>query len=379
MQLEQQKWTAAEGWSPSPPGGLGDRAQLVLAFAASPVMRDPGVLGELSGAYPKAHLLVCSTAGEICDTRVSDDSVVATALAFERTRVEAVALPRSENQDSYEAGKRVAERLAGDDLVHVLVFSDGTSVNGTRLVSGLVDHLPDSITITGGLAGDGERFEQTFVFLGPEPRQEMVVGVGFYGTHLRIGHGSLGGWDPFGPERLITRSDENVLYELDGRSALELYKQYLGEYASDLPASALLFPLAVRAAGEDRAVVRTVLAIDEEKQTMTFAGDLLEGQYARLMKANFERLIDGATAAARATVALTQGDSPEFALLISCVGRKMVLRQRIEEEVESVREIFGGRTVLAGFYSYGELSPATPASPCELHNQTMTITTLSEI
>ncbi len=378
MQIEQQKWTAAEGWSPAPPGRLGDAVQLVLAFAASPVMAEPGVLRELSRAYPKAHLLVCSTAGEICDTRVSDDSVVATALAFDKTRVDAVALPRPEGGNSYEAGQRVAERLAGEDLAHVLAFSDGTGVNGTSLVSGLVDHLPESVTITGGLAGDGERFERTYVFLGPEPRQEMVVGVGFYGKHLRIGHGSLGGWDPFGPERLITRSEENVLYELDGKSALALYKKYLGEYASGLPASALLFPLAVRAAGDDRAVVRTVLAIDEERQTMTFAGDLPEGHYARLMKANFERLIDGATAAARATVALTAGSSPEFALLISCVGRKMVLRQRIEEEVESVREIFGDATVLAGFYSYGELSPSAPASPCELHNQTMTITTLSE-
>ncbi len=378
MQIDQQKWTAGESWSPQPPGGLAENAQLVLAFASVPALARPELLRELSEAYPKAHLLVCSTAGEICGTRVSDDSVVATALAFDKTRVKPVALPLSEVDDSYLAGQRMAHELAADDLVHVLVFSDGTHVNGTSLVSGLVDHLPESVTITGGLAGDGERFEKTFVFFGPDPHQEFVVGVGFYGESLRIGHGSLGGWDPFGPERLITRSDENVLYELDGKSALGLYKKYLGEYASELPASALLFPLTVRSSSGDKAVVRTVLAIDEEHQTMTFAGDLPEGHYARLMKANFERLIDGATAAARATIALTDSGNPELALLISCVGRKMVLRQRIEEEVESVREIFGPETVLAGFYSYGELSPTSPASPCELHNQTMTITTLSE-
>lgn len=380
MQIDLQRWTEAGGWSPQAPGALAGDAQLVLVFAAAPTLSRPAFLKELAEAYPGAHLLVCSTAGEICGTRVTDESVVATAIAFDGTRVEPVALPRTEVDDSYEAGRRVAEQLAGDDLVYVLVLSDGTEVNGTSLVSGLVDHLPESVTITGGLAGDGERFEETHVFLGSEPRRELVVAVGFYGDRLRIGHGSLGGWDPFGPERLITRSEENVLYELDGRSALGLYKKYLGEYARDLPASALLFPLALRPEGGGGAesVVRTVLTIDEEAQTMTFAGDLPEGHYARLMKANFERLIDGATAAARATIALTGGASPELALLISCVGRKMVLRQRIEEEVESVREIFGRKTALAGFYSYGELSPTTPARPCELHNQTMTITTLSE-
>jgi hypothetical protein len=245
-------------------------------------------------------------------------------------------------------------------------------------VDGIVENLPSSVSVTGGLAGDGERFDRTYVFRGIEGRQELVVGVGFYGDRLRIGHGSLGGWDPFGPERLITRSKENVLYELDGRSALGLYRKYLGDYASGLPASALLFPLVVRSPAGRDGIVRTVLAIDDEAQTMTFAGDLPEGHYARLMKANFERLIDGATVAARVTCDSIGGTRPEFALLISCVGRKMVLRQRIEEEVESVREIFGDDTVMAGFYSYGEISPLATTGRCELHNQTMTITTISE-
>jgi hypothetical protein len=328
--------------------------------------------------YPEAIVIVCSTAGEIAGTRVSDDSAVVTALAFEHTEVRSASLSAAEVRDSQDAGEILAQRLAGRDLAHVLVLCDGTHVNGSSLVDGIVSQLPSDVSVTGGLAGDGERFDQTFVFEGPEVSQELVVGIGFYGDSLRVGHGSLGGWDPFGPERLITRSDENVLYELDGRSALGLYRKYLGDYASDLPASALLFPLAVRSATGQDAVVRTVLAIDDEKQTMTFAGDLPEGYYARLMKANFERLIDGATVAARVTCDSIGGATPEFALLISCVGRKMVLRQRIEEEVESVREIFGDTTVMAGFYSYGEISPLTPTGRCELHNQTMTITTFSE-
>ncbi len=235
------------------------------------------------------------------------------------------------------------------------------------------------MTVTGGLSGDGTRFAKTYVLAGGEPRQNVVAAVGFYGERLRVGYASLGGWDPFGPDRLITRSSDNVLYELDGKSALSLYKQYLGEHASGLPSTALLFPLNVRVPGGDTPVVRTILAVDEDRQSMTFAGDVPEGSHAQLMRANFDRLIDGAGGAA-VTSAGALGDHPaELAILISCVGRKLVLKQRIEEEVESVRDVMGAGTVLTGFYSYGEISPFTPSGKCELHNQTMTITSLCEV
>jgi hypothetical protein len=258
------------------------------------------------------------------------------------------------------------------------VFSEGLKVNGSELVKGLTAALPHSVTVTGGLSGDGQRFASTYVVWKGKPERGSIVAAGLYGPALRVGYASLGGWDSFGPERLITRSRNNVLYELDGHSALELYKQYLGEHAADLPASGLLFPLSLRTTRDATPVVRTILAVDENEQSMTFAGDVPTGAYARLMKANFDRLIDGAAGAARVSYQAGGATPPNLALLISCVGRKMVLQQRIEEEVEGVRDIMGERTVLTGFYSYGEISPFTPSARCELHNQTMSITTFTE-
>jgi hypothetical protein len=281
-------------------------------------------------------------------------------------------------EKSYAAGRSLAAALPHQDLVHVLVFSEGLRVNGSELVKGLTAGLPGSVTVTGGLSGDGQRFERTYVVWKGKPEQDGIVAAGLYGSFLRIGYASLGGWDSFGPERLITRSRFNVLYELDGRSALELYKQYLGDHASDLPASGLLFPLSLRTSRDATPVVRTILGIDENEQSMIFAGDMPTGAYARLMKANFDRLIDGAAGAARVSHSAMGSDSPDLALLISCVGRKMVLQQRVEEEVEGVHDVLGERTVLTGFYSYGEISPFTPSARCELHNQTMTITTFCE-
>jgi len=103
-----------------------------------------------------------------------------------------------------------------------------------------------------------------------------------------------------------------------------------------------------------------------------------KGSLVRFMRANLDRVVDASATAAQSSLE-PFSNKPELAILISCVGRKLVLGQRTEEEVEAAREVFGADTVMTGFYSYGEISSQNPNARCELHNQTMTITTLSEI
>jgi hypothetical protein len=378
MKAEQARWSTAKGWEQGIPGQLSKTAQLVLLFGGTSILKDQKHLDRIKKAYPQAHLYGCSTAGEIYGTRVSDDSLVTTAVSFEHTQLEGAQIKISEVENSYQAGERLAESLDKNDLSHVLVLSDGLKINGSDLVKGLTMHLPEKVAITGGLSGDGGNFEETLVLLDGQPRKNTVAVMGLYGNRLKVGYGSFGGWDPFGPERLVTKSKGNVLYELEGRSALELYKTYLGEHAQGLPATGLLFPLSLRTKEGETGVVRTILSVSEKDQSMTFAGDVPEGAYIHLMKANFDRLIDGAVEAAKTSYRAIGSSSPDLAILISCVGRKMVLKQRIEEEVEGVREVLGDHTILTGFYSYGEISPTMPGSVCRLHNQTMTITTLTE-
>lgn len=331
----------------------------------------------LNRRFPGATIAAGSSAGEIAGTEVTDDAAVVTALRFERTNVRSARVTLVDAAMSRQAGATLASELIAPDLRHVFVLSDGIHVNGSELVLGISEKLPKDVTVTGGLCGDGARFERTHACLDAFAAGAQVVAIGFYGSEIKIGQASFGGWDTFGPERRITRSSGNQLYELDGGAALDLYEKYLGEHAAGLPASGLLFPLAIRASLHDAAVVRTMLAIDRESRSVTFAGDVPQGYYARLMRANLDRLIDGASRAAAGAEPMT-GTRPELAILVSCVGRKLVLGQRVEEEVEAVQRVLGEQTPLCGFYSYGEISPFTPSARCELHNQTMTITTLSE-
>lgn len=377
MIIEQQWWKKDAGWQLQGSANLQGKASLVLAFGSRHALQAPQRYEELKKKYPQAHILTASTSGEIHGTHVVDDTIVATAIQFERTEVLISSVMIDHMSNSHKMGQLLSKKFDHPNLKHLLVISDGTRVNGSKLVKGLQTHIPRQVPITGGLAGDADRFETSLVGINEPPTAGQIVAIGLYSQHLKVGHGSVGGWDPFGPQRTVTRSEHNKLYELDGQSALHLYKQYLGDQAAGLPGTALLFPLSIQVENEPP-VVRTILGVNEQENSMTFAGDIPQNAKAQLMKANFDRLIDGAMQAAEFSLEPLEAQKPELVLCISCVGRKLVLGPRVEDEVEGVRDVLGQEAVIAGFYSYGEISPLRSADTCALHNQTMTITTWRE-
>jgi hypothetical protein len=379
MKLQTLTYSAATGWSHPLPTDLDSEQTFVLAFAAPEFGIDPTPFKALVAAFPQAVLVGCSTSGEIAGTQVHDASVSVAVARFDRTRLRRAFTAVSSAADSFDAGARLAEQLLGPDLRAIFLLSDGLCVNGTPLVEGLTRHVPAGVAITGGLAGDGSRFGQTWVLDRDRPEANCICAVGFYGNRLRVGNGCDGGWSDFGPERRITRAEGNVLFELDGKPALDLYKTYLGQRAVGLPGTALLFPLSVRREGDGQdTLVRTILGIDETQQSLTFAGDMPQGGIARLMRANTDHLIGSAGQAARQATLGASGVDDALVVSVSCVGRRLVLGERTEEEVEAVMECAPQRTGHVGFYSYGEISPAASRGASELHNQTMTVTLFSE-
>ena len=364
-------------WKDFPSDLNAGKCQLGLVFGASACIVKPDVYQRLKTAYPNADIIFSSTAGEIINDSVYDDSAVVTAIEFEKTKVRCVKTNIKHHDSSFDTGNYLMEQLLTDDLNSVFVISDGTSINGSELVDGF--NNKNGIPVSGGLAGDAARFEKTFTGINEIPSQGNVIAIGFYGKDIVIGHGSLGGWDEFGHERTITKSDKNVLYEIDHKNALDLYKEYLGDYVNELPGSALLFPLSIRLNHSEKNLVRTILSVNEDEKSMVFAGNLPEGSKVRLMKANFDKLIEASSTAATDSFKSIKNHEPDLAVLISCVGRKLILQERTDEEVEAAKDILGEHAAITGFYSYGEISPFNSNVQCELHNQTMTITTFTEL
>ncbi|WP_304198337.1 FIST signal transduction protein [Flavobacterium alvei] len=360
----------------SSPDFVARKANLVLAFGEREVLESSLPFKELKKLYSEAQIVICSTSGQISNANLVENNIVSTAIEFEKSTIKIAEIDLIKNSNIQELGLIVKKELFSEDLKSVLVISEGSFVNGTELVNELGKQTNHSIPVFGGLAGDNVQFLKTIVGLNEDASEGKVVIIGFYGNEINFGFGCEGGWSDFGPEREVTLSEKNVLYKIGDRFALDIYKEYLGKYANDLPGSALYFPLSMRENKDSCPVVRTILSIDEKAKSMTFAGNIPQGSFIRLMKGNFDKLIDASYNAASESFS-NHPKEPELALIVSCVGRKIVLGNRVEEEFEAVKEV-SGNTLLCGFYSYGEISPIKNHKSCELHNQTMAIFTIRE-
>jgi hypothetical protein len=353
---------------------------LIVVFGGLAFFESPQLANALKALAPKAALAGCSTAGEIALDRVYDNSCIVTAVNFDATRVQVVSTAIHGMSDSFGAGERLSKALPAAELKGVFVLGTGVAINGSALVNGLQASLPKGVAISGGLAADAGAFKQTWT-LGPEGVSDThIVAVGLYGDNIQLSYGTFAGWEPFGPARKVTRCDQNVLFELDGERALDIYKRYLGDYAKDLPGSGLLFPFEMLGSErEKRGIFRTILGVDEATGSLTLAGDIDPNGYLKLMHSSTDQLIEGAETAAK-TAREKHGSvkGSALAILVSCIGRKLVMGDRVDEEVEAVANTLGKNTCVTGYYSNGEIAGTEFFGECRLHNQTMTITWISE-
>lgn len=351
---------------------------LVLIFGNRFLLEDEGIYSEIKEKFPEGHLVFASTSGDITSKYVSDESITVTAIEFERSTFEIkTSNVLNSELDSFKTGKDLISQFKEEGLKHVFVISEGSFINGSQLTKGMNDTSKEELLITGGLCGDGARFEKTLASYNESPKLGEIVAIGFYGETFEASFAIHGGWTPFGPERVVTKSESNVLYELDDQPALDLYKKYLGDKSNELPGAALLYPLNVKSEDEKQSFVRTILNIDEAENTMILAGDIPENSKVQLMMTNVDNIASASELAAQQALE-KRNSKPQLALLVSCIGRKLVLDQRVEEEIEEVVSIVGEETTLCGFYSYGEIAPFNLEINCQLHNQTMTITLINE-
>lgn len=353
------------------------KVQLVLCFGDKKSIADSDAFSIIKKQFPNAVITICSAAGAIVNTSVEDQGFTVTAIQFDKTTVQSHAVNIADYKCSYEAGFNLMKNIDAAATKFIFLLSDGQKVNGSELIRGINEANTTQIPVSGGLAADGYNFVSTLTGVNAAPGEGNIIAIALCGNNLAVKYGTEAGWENFGPERIVTSAANNRLFEIDGKNALDLYKKYLGKEADALPGSALFFPLSLKLSEEAAPLVRTILSIDNTDKSMIFAGDVPTGSKVRFMRANLDRLTNAATNAAVQT--MDNGTNPGLAILVSCVGRKLVLNERIDEELTAVDEIFGGNTILTGFYSYGEIAPCITKDSSQLHNQTMSITTLYEI
>lgn len=375
MEIEQSKWCPTQEWVKLYSSKNGHRSQLVYVFGNQDILQTKGRLEEIQEMYPSADIVVCSTSNEIYNGQVFNGSIVLSAIYFEYTKIQAVTINLRDVKDSFDMGTHISAMIEKDDLRHLMIFTDGNQIDPAHLLTGLHFNISSSIPITGGLAGNNTN--TTITGLNDVGEEGNIVGVAFYGEKINIGHACHGGWTPFGPERFITKSEDNILYELDHIPIYDFYSKYLEGIVEDMKEAAKIYPFGLAtASGEDR-LIRAFLRFDENKNAV-FAGDMPEGSKVRLLRTNINHLLDSAAIAAENSWKPFNMQDPEFALIVNCNARKLVLQDWLDEEIVAVKNHLGKRTKSIGFYSSGEFSPQYQDTKTELHNHTMTITTFSE-
>lgn len=374
MQLDKLQFTAGEWSTIHQDITQPDRADLVLVFGDSDLSAPEQLLRTLQYRYPNAWITGASSCGHVISDSINRSEAVATAIAFDQATVKGTWIDFEPGTNSEALAQQLLQQLPSADLRHLLVLSDGLNINGSRLAHGL-NH--SRVSVSGGLAGDSTRFQRTWVIANDLPRPNRIAAIGLYGEQLAVHCQSYAGWSPFGANRTVTRARANQLFELDHEPALALYKRYLGEFATELPASGMRFPLCINTGPDDDGVIRTLLGINEDEQSITFAGDIPEGASVRLMHPNFNRLIEGAAETVTG-LGETHGANG-LALVVSCGGRRSVMGVQTEEELSIIREHLPASFRISGFYSYGELGPLPHNNTlCHLHNQTITVTCIHE-
>lgn len=321
----------------------------------------------------------CSTVAGIFSEHLMENALVVGIICFDTSWIALSVAEVHGISDSRQAGIQLAQSLNSPDLKGMLILADGLNTNGSELARGLMSILAPNVMVAGGLASDNMQFKSTWVLHNGHPCPNLVCGIGFYGDKLFFSTQAKDGWRPFGPERRVTRSDGNILYEIDDQPALDLYKKYLGDRADGLPAAALHFPLSIWEKSKDSYVVRTILGVDEPTRSMRFAGDIPNNSQAQLMYGSFDNLVDGSESAAHLLrKKLPSPDAPVLCFAISCSGRKLVMEDDTTLELEATLEALPAGSQQIGFYSFGELAPPFSGTGCSLHNETMTLTVLYE-
>jgi hypothetical protein len=385
MKTSHRSYIKGQGWSDFLPLNMDSPQTLVIVFGPSrPDAQIEDALAHVQSSFSNSVVCGCSSAGAMGGDQLLDQALSVAITQFERSHIKCVVQSFDAIQDSGNSARELAQELAADDLRAILLFSRGVAVNGSAIARNLRDVLPPGVVVCGGLAGDGLLFEQTWVVAGETRAADTMCAVGLYGDTLKVGWACDGGWEAFGPERRITKSDGMTLFDLDDRAATAIYKEYLGEQADNLPGLGLLYPLSIRddVPGAPQ-VVRTIMGVDTASETLSFAGEMPVGAVARLMRTTVNQLVSSADEAVERAVgaiqpAETEQKEPVLAVTVSCIGRRLIMKDRADEEVGAVDHGLPAGSAHVGFYAYGVFGPERGGTLPVLHNQTVAVTIFSE-
>lgn len=384
-QNRQAKEAIAAAYSMATASLQGKTPTFIMLFASPTVYNQEELVTALKSLDPSVVVIGCSTAGEITSAGGSLDSSVALMTIFADQMKFVSGIGNNIKEDARGAGKELAQSIMGIDGKPraAIVLPDGLAGNGADIVRGVLDVFGQDFMVAGGSAGDDYLFKQTYEYYGDKVVSGSVVGVGLYGN-FAFGVGVRHGWIPIGSSRIATKSEGNVLYELDGKPAIQIYEENFGkernlvDKTEPLARLAITYPLGIPAPNKDGYLIRDPITVDD-RGAITCAAEIPQGSEVSIMIGSTEEAIDAAEDAARKALAQVEGRPIRAAFLFNCIARKKLLMAKKQTEIDRIQGILGKDVPLIGFYTYGEQAPlGGEIITCSFHNETDVIFLLAE-
>ena len=365
----------------------------VLFIFSAMLYNHKELLNGIQSVTGEIPLVGGTTAGEIDSSGFSSQSV--TIMAMSSDNLDFVTgigqdMSKDEKACSKSLTKDLASKTELSKASSLLIFPNGMGGDGIKMIEGLQEELGQDFEIVGGYLGDDERFEQTYQYYNGKVYKDAIPGVLLCNKQngYKTGIGVRSGFEPIGNRFYCSAAEGNVVKQFDGESALDLYKEFLGEErAQRLPGIALEYPFGlidekVSIGDKEYFQLRCGLAVDHDKGTISLAASIPEGSAITLTTASRNDIIKGAEQAAQQALESLEGAKPKAIMMFSCVGRKLVLGRRTQEEIDAVKNVLGKDVPIIGFYTYGEIGPIdklkNDLKATKFHNETVVLWALGE-
>ncbi len=330
------------------------------------------ILQEIHRVFPSIELIGCTTDGEMSSVMgfqqdsltlmlFSSDTVEIHAGVGVKTQEDAIAAAQQAVQQAMQKSQQPAKLCI---TIPASYTADGTTTSGESILTGLNLALGHQVPVVGGTAGDQFRFQTTYQFCGTEIFTDALPVLIFSGD-LHISFGTGCGWQPIGQKSVVTRAEGTVLYEIDGKPAIEFYQRYLGDRHPTAEN-----PLAVYTGESDRYYMRVPNTYNPETGGINFLGNIPEHATVQVTEISRDQVVEAAETSFKTALERYPGTEPEAVLLFSCCCRRWLLGTRAKDEYQLVKNALPRPIPICGFYTYGEFAPLEAHGQNYYHQET---------
>lgn len=338
---------------------------------------DKEIYSTILEELPQIPMIGASSTGQMSGRGHTEEGITAAFFHFDKAVVKTTRVKFDHWEDGEKVGNKIIENLQSDDLKGILVLSEGLKLNCSKMVEAIAAKKGDGVALAGGLAGDVFTYSDIFVVDNKDGiRDDSVVAVGFYGDSFHMDVFAHSGVTPMGIEREVTKAKDYALYELDGKPALDVYKQYFRtDDLAKMEKEIVKFPFSITNNYIEEGVIRTPLTFTEDGQGIQFTGAIPEGSRVRMMQSASSKFLDGVYDLSE-KVKQAEKNSDSSIIAISCACRKLVLGAIVDQEAEILCDELDKKSIV-GFYSFGEIG-SNEHNESYLYNQTLTLISIYE-